>query len=705
MLDSARMQSIEIIFTYPTWYLILCAAFSAGAAWFLYKVKVFGEEDKLWLRRGLGALRFLFLFGLSFLLLEPLVKNQLRELEKPVVALVVDNSSSMRMQKDSAQLESEIKSCLEQLEKGLGDDHEVRVYLAGTDLNEDENPKFDEEASNLSKALKLLDNQYENQNLGAVVLFSDGLYNQGVNPVYQTRKAGAPLYTVAFGDTTLHRDLILEEVRQNRLAYLGNQFPLQVLCRASDLSGKNSKLVVRQNERVLFEKALSIDAEQWTQSIDVVLKAEKSGMIRYDISLESIDGEHNLRNNRKTIYMEVVDARNKVLLLAHAPHPDLKAMTAAIGANENYEVELMYARSFKEPKWSEINLLILHQLPSLQYPGDNILEKAESFGIPVLFVVGQATQLGLLNKWGRGLGIQTSVGSANESQGVINKDFELFRASEESSLAIKRFPPLFSPFGKYNELAKNQIFLYQKIGNIESNEPLIAFNEAQGQKLGMIYGEGYWRWRLYDFDQHQNHEASEEILQKIVQYLAAKKDTRPFKARPIKRRFEENERLKFQAELYNASYQLVNDPEVNLQIKNAEGEEYTFQFGRDQSAYSLDAGYLNPGDYRYTASVNYGGEQLFSEGLFSVSPLELEAINTRADFLLLRQLAEKNGGQNYMPTSMDKLIAAIQSNEKIHTVSFMRSSLEDLIRQPWIFWLLLSFISIEWFVRKYKGAY
>lgn len=705
MLDTAQMQSIEIIFTYPAWYLIICAALSAIAAWFLYKVKVFGEEDKLWLRRILGGLRFLFLFGLTFLLLEPLIKNQVRELEKPVVALVVDNSSSMKMQKDSALLESQINTCIEQLKDGLDEDHDVRVYLAGSDLNEAEEPSFKEEASNLSKALKAIDNQYENQNLGALVLFSDGLYNQGVNPVYQTRKSSAPLYTISFGDTSLHRDLILEEVRQNRLAYLGNQFPLQILCRASDLQGKNTKVVVKQNEKVVFEKALSIDANQWTQSIDVLLKAEKSGMIRYDISLESVDGEHNLRNNFKTIYMDVIDARNKVLLLAQAPHPDLRAIASAIRSNENYEVELMYARNFKEPKWNEINLLILHQLPSLQYPGDNILETAERLGIPVLFVVGQSSQLNLVNKWSRGMSVRSSIGSANESQAVLNKDFELFRPSEESGLAIKRFPPLFSPFGNYGELPKNQVFLYQKIGNIESNDPLIAFSETQGQKIGVIYGEGYWRWRLYDFEQHQNHTASEEILQKIVQYLAAKKDNRPFRAWSIKKRFEENERLKFQAELYNASYQLVNDPEVSLQVKNKEGEEYTFQFGRDQSAYSLDAGYLKPGDYRYIASVNYGGQQLFSEGLFSVSPLELEAINTRADYLLLRQLAEKNGGQNYMPNAMDELIKNINSNEKIHTVSFMRSSLEDLIRQPWIFWLLLSFISIEWFVRKFKGAY
>lgn len=264
---------------------------------------------------------------------------------------------------------------------------------------------------------------------------------------------------------------------------------------------------------------------------------------------------------------------------------------------------------------------------------------------------------------------------------------------------------MYSPFGTYSEVAPNKLLFYQKIGSIESNDPLIAFSDAEEQKCGFIFGEGYWRWRLYDYEQHENHDASEEILQKTVQFLAAKKDNRPFKANPLKRRFEENERIHFRAELYNASFQLVNDPDVILKIKNEEGKEFSFQFGRDQSAYSLDAGYLSPGDYSYVASVNYGGKLLLSEGLFSVSPLELEAINTQADFRLLTQLAEKNGGRRYLPAEMKQLASEINANEKINTISYVRSSLEDLIRLPWIFWLLLSFISIEWFVRKYKGAY
>lgn len=699
------MNSIEILFSYPAWYLLLCAAFAGLAAWTLYQKPLFGEEDKRWIRQVLGAIRFVFIFMLAALLMEPLVKNQVRELEKPVIALVIDNSSSMRMQADSAKVAEQILECINTLESELDDDHELRVYGAADGLTETRELACDQQVTNLSKSLKSIDDQFENQNLGAVILFSDGIYNQGSNPVYQSRKSFAPVYTVPFGDTTEHRDLILEEVRHNRLAYLGNQFPLLAVCRAKDLKGKTAKLQVRQEDKLLFEKNLLIDKDEWSQQVDILLKAETSGMVRYTITLDILAGEYNLQNNKKTVYMEVIDARNQVVILAHAPHPDLAAMASAIRSNENYEVSVKYVHTPGEIKWQELNLLILHQLPSRNYPILNMLEQAEKFNVPVLFVVGEASNLAQLKSWSAGLGIMSTVSNANASQGVYNPQFELFKPSEESVLALKRFPPLYAPFGTYTPVSKNKVFLYQKIGSIESNDPLIAFSENGEQKIGMVYGEGYWRWRLYDYEQHQNHDASNEIMQKLVQFLAAKRDNRPFKANPLKRRFDENERLLFRAELYNASFQLVNDPDVFMRIKGQDGKEFSYQFGRDQSAYSLDAGFLAPGDYTYSATVNYGGKQLTSNGLFSISPLELEAVTTRADFLLLSQLAEKNGGKRYDPSAMKALAETIKANEKIHTVSYMRSSLEDLIRLPWLFWVLIAFISFEWFVRKYKGAY
>ncbi len=40
-------------------------------------------------------------------------------------------------------------------------------------------------------------------NLGAVVLAGDGIYNQGVEPLFAASGLSVPIYTIALGDTVL----------------------------------------------------------------------------------------------------------------------------------------------------------------------------------------------------------------------------------------------------------------------------------------------------------------------------------------------------------------------------------------------------------------------------------------------------------------------------------------------------------------------
>lgn len=699
------MSSFGFLFQHSIWFLFLCAAFSAGAAWLLYRVAVFGDEDNPKLRIFLASLRFLFLFILSLLLLEPMIKYSTTEEEKPIVAVVLDNSASMLLNEDSLAVRGKIMESLKALRDQMGEDHELRFFTAGSELKEQDLPSFSEEASNISSAIKSIDDQFENQNLAAIVFMSDGLYNQGYNPIYLNRRSTVPIHTVSFGDTSRQQDLILDEVRINKIAFLGNEFPIQMWLRASDLEGKRSKLVIKESGLVVFEELVNIEKPDWSARIETTLKAQKVGMVRYDISLESVDGEKNLRNNFKTVYIEIVDARNKVLLLAHAPHPDLAGLKSAIVENENYEVETQYAGQFREPKWDDINLLILHQLPSPGFPIVPVLEQAEKRNIPVWFIVGEATNLNQLWTWSGGLSVQGSMSNANTVKPAFNNNFELFKLSEETQKAFNKFPPLYAPFGTFAPQPANHVLLYQKIGTVETSDPLLAFIGDREQKIGVLFGEGFWRWRLYDFDQNETHEASNELVQKVVQFLSAKKDNRPFKAEPVKRRFDENEKLIFRAELYNANFQAVNEPDVNMLIKGPDNKSYSFRFNRDRNAYALDAGFLPPGDYSFVASTSFGGQNLESKGLFSVSPLELEALNTRADYALMQRLAEKNGGKNFQSHQLNELLAFLTEGEPMKTISYMKSDLKDLIRWPWLFWILLLFISTEWFIRKYKGAY
>ena len=230
------------------------------------------------------------------------------------------------------------------------------------------------------------------------------------------------------------------------------------------------------------------------------------------------------------------------------------------------------------------------------------------------------------------------------------------------------------------------------------------FSQTGDVKKGIICGEGIWRWRLQDFSDHDNANIFNELITKTAQYLSAKIDKSLFRV-ISKNNFYENESVEFDAEVYNDSYELINTPEVNISITNAEGKNFPFSFNKTNNAYRLDAGTFAVGNYRYEAQVKVGSKIYKEKGEFSVAALQVEITNTVADHQLLYALAKKSGGEMVYPSQVNKLADILNAREDIKPVSHSEKKLSDMINLKWIFFLILSLISIEWFIRKINGAY
>ncbi|TNE78227.1 MAG: VWA domain-containing protein [Bacteroidetes bacterium] len=691
---------------YSGWWVLLGLVLSAGLAALLYTRNYFGEDDSKGLRITLAALRGVFIFVLFLLLLGPLLKTSTRELEKATVVVALDNSESMLMASDSISLNKQIENIRSQIKEGQNQDVDLHFYRFGDVVKEEELTGFSDKVSNLSRLLEELDNRYENRHLAAVVVVSDGLFNQGANPEYYSRKSKAPLFAIGLGDTLDRRDLKISAARHNDIAYLGNTFPIQVDLEAVDLDGSASRLKVMQGELELYSEAIQVAGKHWQQKKEIRIEAKAVGTQQYKVIVEKVDGEYTAVNNQRDIFIDVLDARTKVVIIGAGPHPDIGAFRRAIESNEQYQVETHFLDLEPDFRFkADADLVILHNVPSLRQTGDLIWEAAAEKQIPVLFVTGQETYLRQLGRFVPDLQV---IGKREEYSEVLpwlNESFDLFQLSDEAMESLKAMPPLWSPYGEYSRVAESKVLLKQRIGSVVSDAPLLAFTENQGQKLGVLFGEGFWRWSLYDFDQHENHNATNELWSKIVQYLALKTDKRPFRVKPSKKKFVENEVISFEAEYYNAAFQLQNEADVKLTIRNAEGQNYAFQMGRNAKAYRLDAGYFPPGQYTFTGRIDLGaGKVLEEKGVFSISPLQLEANNLKADFKSLERLALKNGGKLLKPEEAGSFWKQMENDVAFKPVSYLINRFEDLINLKWLFWTLLLFISTEWVIRKLKSG-
>jgi hypothetical protein len=694
---------VSIIFEYPQWFIVFCVMVAVAYAMLLYYRNKKNSGLPFWAVRVAFAARLIAVFIICFLLLSPLLKSLMKTLEPPLVVLIHDNSESVILNKDSVFYKGAHLKNWKELITSLETDYEVVEYTIGSSFESSNSIRFNEKETNLDDALRNVVNLYSGRNLGAVVMASDGIYNKGVNPLYGIKNIKAPIFTVALGDTSTKKDLLISRLNTNRIAYLKNKFPVEVFVHADKLAGKGSKLTISHQGNTVFSQDFTVNSGRFDESISTYLEATAPGVQHYIVKLSPIEGEDNVQNNIANLYIEVIDARKKVLILGDGPHPDAGAIRLALNENENYEAELKDL-SAAPSDLKAYSLIILNQIPSVTNLGSDMVDRVNKSGIPVLYILGAASNLNVFNNLNTGLKILGNNSKLDDVKLKLNPNFTLFTLSEPTKNFLQKAGPVFSPYGNYEKSAGTEALFYRKIGNVETETPGILFSKRSDQKVAVITAEGLWRWRLADYAETGTHEHFDEMISKLVQYLAVSEDKSKFRIN-AKNVYSENEAVIIDAELYNNSYEPVNDAEVQIAVTASDKKEYKYTFSKTEKAYVLNAGMLPPGTYSYKASVNYSGEQMSKTGNFTIAKIDLEAQNTRADHDLMYQIAKQSGGEMFYPNTMNTIAERIKNREDVKPISYSEKQLNDFINFKALFFVLLALLSIEWFLRKWNGMF
>ncbi len=649
------------------------------------------------------AIRTVAVFILSFLLLSPLVKSVSKHLQKPLILVLQDNSSSIKQfSTQNFQPETFIGQ-LHQLKKTLGDDYDVQEFSFSKNLANGFSDTLNGKQTDISNALQTLNNRFGNQNIGAVILASDGLYNRGSSPLNIASTLKTNIYTVALGDTVPKKDILIDHADYNKTAFLGNDFMVEVFVEARQTKGKNLQLNVTENGKQVLSQQIIVPGNDFKKAVPVKLNASKKGLSKYQISLAAVADEVSTTNNSETIYVEVLDNRKKILILYDAPHPDIAAVRQSLESNQNYEVKTSLWADFDLNNLNVYSLLILEQLPNSRVNLQPLLTQAGRLKISVWYLLGAETNIGQFNAQQKTVSIGSGNQSVQEVFAAPDASFTSFILSDSARNKISSFPPLLAPFGNYSFGATTSVLLKQKIGTVTTSYPLLAFAEENGRRTAVLTGEGLWRWRLNEYQQFGNHRAVDELLSQSVQYLSAKNNRKRFNVSSAKTVFDEDEKVLVNAELYNKAFELINQPDVSINIKNKAGKTFSYQFSRDNQAYQLDAGILQPGEYAYEAQTKLGNEIFKANGNFSVKALVAEAAQSAADHQLLYALAKQNGGEMIFPGQIKQLPELVRKNENIKTIAYQDNSYRELIDEKWIFAITLLLLSLEWFFRRRNG--
>ncbi|MEN9699645.1 MAG: hypothetical protein RLZZ301_843 [Bacteroidota bacterium] len=682
--------AMHLFSDYSLWWCLPILAFSAWLTWMYYRRQSWLlalATNIQWLIR---ALRFLSLSTLLILLLGIVVEALYFREEKPLIISLIDQSESLQNYKDSKTIPAKLAAYQAALANELGADHEL-IRLP-----------FGSKSTNMEHAFTELVERYYNRNVGAVVLVSDGNYNQGAHPSYAADKlALTPIYGLAVGDTIPKKDQLIKDVLANEICFLKNEFLIEVAIEAFRMPKQRTTLALYQDGKRIASQPLQHSAQKQSfQTLQFQCTASKVGLQSFTLKLEDLPGEYSIQNNTRTIYIEVIDARSNILLVSAAPHPDISALAQTLKGNENYHVECAKVGAIQSAIQKQ--QLVIWQDPGLKWDAQlyQTLKKAK---VPVWFLLGTQTDNSVANQLDCGLKFQLRP-QTEEVQATLNSNFILFQLQEDWTQGLAYLPPLIRRFGEVKAAASTQLLLQQRIGQIDKKEALLSVTNDDQWRRACLLGEGLWQWRLSDFQKHQQHDLVDGFLSKLVSFLLVKDQGAGLRI-DLPKRFTTDDDFVAHAAFYNAALEPITSPVIRWTLLHESGQRKTGEFAVKGNAYEVNQGQLKAGRYTWTAQTTVNGKTYKKSSQFVVEAIALEKLESAARHQTLAELARPSGGRVFQLSDYPALIKALKRRNDIATVQYEEHRFEDLSDFLSLFLVLFMLLSLEWFLRRYYGTY
>ncbi len=690
----------HLLFESSPMFIFLCAAIALGYAYVLYRSKHTWSKR---INQVLFGLRAVLVFFLAILLLGPVIKLITNQFEKPAWVFLIDSSSSVAEVMDST-ARIQITAQLDQVQKSLQQDgYEVKWNdLNGNTIDE---VSYTAPTSDLNRGIQHVIQEHEGRNLAGIILVSDGIYNSGLSPLYTPVRM--PIYTVGIGDSIARVDLVLKNVAFNKVAYQGNKFPIRAQVVLQGLQNQEVVVSVLKNGKSISTLQKNSTDKSFLD-FDFQLDATEKGIQRYDVSVKPVDGESNKRNNAASVFIEVVEGRKKIVMIAPAPHPDIKAMKTVVEKNSNYEF-VLHIPGIAEADPALLTaggaeLYIFHQAVDQFGKTAALFKNLYKSNSSVMLMIGGNTNLRQLQQNDIPIQFESFKGQWDDVTPVINNSFRDFGFSENSNGVFARYPPADVPFGKFSYPPSASVLLYQRIGSITTDRPMLMTWPDNNRKIAVMIGEGMWRWRLNEFADTGNTVFFDELFSKLIQYLSTLEDKRKFRVFPLQNEFSDAEPVVIESQVYNDLFELVYGNTIRIEVRNEKGEVSNYSYVTSPGSSRYRMGGLKEGIYRFKASTTLNGKTEEVNGQFLVKTQNLEAQNLTADFGLLRKLASETGGKFYKADQSNQLATDLQQT-KVASLIHSEETFNQLINLKWVFFLLLALISAEWFLRKYLGSY
>ena len=634
--------------------------------------------------------RFIAVFGVLLLLINPKLVKEEVYLEKSNLILLADNSSSI----SNAGAKEDVNRILEEINQNsdLNEKFELRRLNFDREINLSDSLSFDQQSTDIHNALRTIQRTYGNRP-SAIVMLSDGNQTVGTDYEYLNFQNSQKVYPIILGDTTKYEDISIAQVNVNKYAFLKNRYPVEILLRYDGNRDITTELNLSVNGITRHKQGISLGGRDNALNVEVLLEADSPGTQLINVDISPITNEKNLSNNLQKVAVEVLDEKTRVVIISELNHPDIGALKKSIESNDQRTVDVLKPTT-DASLYNEADAFILYQ-PNRRF--ENIYNFIKDRNINYFTITGDRTDWNYLNR------VQSSFqkNSFNQAEDVsplANAGFSVFDIGDFNT---DNFPPLTTTLGDLLVTKAYNSIVDQRIKGVDIGDPLLALIDSGNGKECVLFGENIWKWRVQNYRDNNDFAAFDELMSKIILYLTSddKKERLSLEYENI---YKNANYASIRASYFTETFDFDDNATVQLYLTGIDNEiDMEMPMLLKGGFYEADLSALRPGTFNFTVRVENKNEM--RSGQFTILDFDVEKQFLTSDHAKLDRLAIKTGGQSYYPDRSSDLIGDLIDNDQYKPQQKSEQNVVSLIDFKILLAIVVAAFTTEWFIRKYNG--
>ena len=722
---------------WPLWLLLgVCLVAASGLGWLMWK--------STWSRLravGLWALQASVACLLLLMLWQPALSVSALKPQQNIVAIVVDNSSSMkRTDAGGTRLAAAKKTLNAGLLKDLEKRFQVRLYSLDASLHRIADVDAltgDASVTKIGDGLRQLTAESSGLPVGAVILLSDGADSAGGidrQTVTEIRSHRIPVHTVGFGKEQLSKDLEIRGVDLPTRALADARLSAVVRLRNRGYGGQRSRLEIREGTKVLAAKEVTLGKDGQEQTETLLFSAGIAGARHLAVSLKAMDGEENQANNVVSRFVAVEGRKPRILYIEGEPKWEFKFIRRAVeedrslvlvtmlrttqnkiyrqGVANNKDLENGFPTTAEE--LFQYDGLIIGSVESGYFnlnQQELIRQFADRRGGGVLFLGGRNTMSdGGYDKSAMAEMLPVTMtgakgtferDAATVELTAAGRDNLILRLVEDPDKNVERWKtmPKLADFQSAGIPKPGALVLAEMVTPKGKMPLLITENYGRG-RTAVFATSGSWRWQMTQPKEDQTHEM---FWQQMMRWLASTSPGQVVTTTPNPLLSDEG-KLPLRIDVRDKNFIPVADADVRAHIMGPQSTAAEVKLTPDPvipGAYVGEYTATVGGDYVAEIEAVRNGQRVGADTmLFRREDGVTENFYSEQNKELLEKLAEETGGRYWKPEDAGKLATDVAYSE----AGVTSREIYDLWNMPFFFLALLGMRAAEWLFRRKWGA-